>query len=332
MRKMSYLSPTSISKYYENRDEFYMIYLAGTRPPKVPQTRPMSVGSSFDAYAKSCLHELLFGKGADPKFEFTAIFEAQVEAHNRDWAIGAGAHAFDCYRKSGALADLILELQTAIGAPKFEIEIESVISSSRDSASAEVAGVPFHGRPDLHFFNREATHVTLDWKVNGFCSKSPVSPMPGYIRLRELNKDAGPHRDAMVMSHGGMMINVATYLENHNRGWANQLSVYSWLCGREVGESSLFAIDQLACGPDPFGGDRPRIRVAEHRLRITADFQKQVFERAVHVWRVANSGHFFHDLSKVESDEKCRLLDGVSEALVGEGTSEDKWFNEATRK
>ena len=61
----------------------------------------MSVGGSFDAYAKSALHERLFGKGAAPQFEFQTIFENQVEPHNRDFALEAGKYIFDCYVLTG---------------------------------------------------------------------------------------------------------------------------------------------------------------------------------------------------------------------------------------
>src|SRR4051812_14365124 len=111
MRKIEYLSPTSLELFYKNQQEFYLRYLSDKRPPRIPQDRPMSVGSSFDAHAKSYLHQNLFGKGHDPKFDLKNLFEAQVEPQNRDWALAAGQHAFDVYKRSGALADLMLDLQ-----------------------------------------------------------------------------------------------------------------------------------------------------------------------------------------------------------------------------
>ena len=42
---------------------------------------------------KSMLYAAVFGPSADPQYEFGALFEAQVEPHNRDFAIKAGKHA-----------------------------------------------------------------------------------------------------------------------------------------------------------------------------------------------------------------------------------------------
>lgn len=334
MKNITYLSPTSISKFYEDISEFYMNYLAEKRPPRIPQTRPMSVGSAFDAYAKSWLHERLFGKGVDPRFELDAIFTAQVEPHNRDWARAAGAHAFECYKNSGALQDLMLELQGAVGKPRFEIEVKGVINGVRDGVTSQVGGVMFLGKPDLHFMNARGAHVVLDWKVNGYCSAYNFSPMSGYVRLRERNSDGhykqkGQHKDAQLMSHNGVMINVATFLEHHDKDWARQLSIYGWLCGEEVGGDFIIAVDQLACAP---GGERPKIRVAEHRLRVSRDHQWRVFAEAQHVWEVVHSDHVFRSMSKEDSAARCRLLDGTAEALLGDGTSNDRWFSNACRE
>ncbi len=334
MKKITYLSPTSISKFYENTSEFYMTYLADRRPPKIQQTRPMSVGSAFDAYVKSYLHERLFGKGVDPRFELTAIFEAQVEKHNRDWALGAGKHAFECYKNSGALADLMLELQGAVGTPRFEIEVRGVINGSREGVTSELSGVTFLGKPDIHFMSRTGAHVIFDWKVNGFCSASVVSPMQGYVRTRERGegghyKHTAAHRNAQVMLHHGMLINVAGYLEQFDKDWARQLAIYAWLCGDEPGGDFIVAVDQLACGP---GGEYPRIRVAEHRLRIHRDHQFKIFAEAQHVWEVVHSDHIFRDMTKEASKQRCELLDGTAAALEGEGTSNDKWFSDTCRQ
>jgi hypothetical protein len=110
MRKPEYLSPTALAQWEKNQEEFYLQYLAKTRPPRFPQTQPMAVGAAFDAYIKSYYHERLFGAGFDPKFKLAAIFESQVEPQNRDWALVAGKYAFEAYKFSGACADLFVEL------------------------------------------------------------------------------------------------------------------------------------------------------------------------------------------------------------------------------
>lgn len=329
MKTIQYLSPTSIGVYHKDKTEFYLNYLSDNRPDKIPQTLPMSVGSAFDAYAKSYLHEKLFGVGHDPKFELTALFEAQVEPQNRDFAIKAGKYSFDQYKFSGALSDLMIELSTSIGKPKFEFEVRGVIDGHREGVTKDVGGMTFLGKPDVFFVNSLGAHVILDWKVNGYCSNSAVSPMQGYVRIRDGKYVKGAHKNAHLMNHKGMTINVAGHLEDWNEDWARQLSIYAWLCGEEIGSDFIAAIDQLACKPGVLTPE-PSIRVAEHRTRIKTDFQWRVFAQAQDVWEVSHSNHFFRDMTLEQSQERCAALDGVAGGVSGE-SYEDKWFKSVTR-
>ena len=94
MRRPRYLSPTAISLWSKSREDYYIQYMADNRPPRDPQTMPMSIGSAFDAFAKNFLHQALFGVGNDPRFDLETLFQAQVEPQNRDWAWKNGAEAF----------------------------------------------------------------------------------------------------------------------------------------------------------------------------------------------------------------------------------------------
>ena len=58
MRKPTYLSFSSMTLHEKDQDEFYLKYLCENRPGRLPQTGPMCVGSSFDAYVKSALQPL----------------------------------------------------------------------------------------------------------------------------------------------------------------------------------------------------------------------------------------------------------------------------------
>ncbi|KKL78173.1 hypothetical protein LCGC14_2027540, partial [marine sediment metagenome] len=78
MRTPTYLSYSSVSMFEKTPDEFFLKYLAENRPGRLPQTEPMSVGSSFDAYVKAALHTRLFGAGANAEYEFDALFTSQV--------------------------------------------------------------------------------------------------------------------------------------------------------------------------------------------------------------------------------------------------------------
>ena len=318
MRKPEYLSPTGIKAWSEDRDDFYARYLCDNRTDREPQTLPMSIGSSFDAHVKSYLHGVLMGEKANPRFELQALFEEQVEPHNRDWALDNGRVCFERYKESGALADLLQELKKAIGTPMFEIEVKGTVT-------ANMSGVPFLGKPDIYFTNRHGMPVIYDWKVNGWCSKSNVSPKPGYLRLRHGSSnrglDKGCHKDACPSYMQNMLINSAHQLQMVDEDWARQLAVYGWVCGMDVGSEFIVGIDQIACKPT--GGAYPEMRIAEHRCIIGSDFQWATFGRACQIWNAIKTGHVFTELSKEENDARCAALDGRSALTASLSKSDD---------
>ncbi len=332
MRKPEYLSPTSINLYHKDPEEFYIRYLSEFRPPRTAQTQPMAIGSAFDAYVKSYLHEKLFGKGTDPTYELRTLFEKQVEQCNWNWAWKRGERAFDMYRESGALADMLIDLEQAVGQPKFEIEIRGIVSGRSESTSGSVMLL---GKPDVYYINKFGNPVILDWKVNGWCAKTAVSPKKGYLRLRhgstDRSKDKDMHRECQPMLHQGMMINVGLNLEVVDKDWATQLAIYGWLCGMDIGSEFVTGLDQLACSPN--GTAIPDVRIAEHRLRVGKTFQWEVFARALEVWDVCQNGHVFQEMSKEQSERVCEALDAKAKAITEmmlSGTPEDKAFLEIT--
>ena len=250
MRDVKYLSPTSIALWESDRENFYLSYLADHRPPKIPQTQPMSVGSAFDAFVKSELFYRLFGNwGEGDRFKFEAIFESQVEPHNRAWALDAGEHVFKAYEKSGALADLVLELKQATEDPRFEFKIEA-----RVIHATNLGGVQLLGKPDLHFVSGEGNRVINDWKVNGYCGRHSVSPKPGYVNCRDgwntkiippSRTSNKPHKNAQVMRIGDIDINAAVWLEDVDSTWARQLTIYAWVMGEPIGSNFIVGIDQI---------------------------------------------------------------------------------------
>lgn len=300
----------------------------------MPQTQPMSVGSAFDAHVKAYYHELLFGKGTNPEFEFETIFEAQVEPHNRDWARHAGQHAFTSYKTSGACVDLLVELQKAKAEPRFEFTLEKRLWVGEPGCPG---GVNILGKPDVYFLNYCSCPIVLDWKVNGYCSKYNKSPAKGYVRIRDgwtgMKPSRGAnseHKNAMVVKENGIKINVATTMEHVDLKWAQQLSTYAWLMGARVGEQFVCAIDQLCCkkhesdmhyinqeeNSPMIEVPKPLIRVAQHRCTISPEFQDKIKQRFIHLWAVIEDGtHIFRDLSLEESQERCAALDKMHMAF-----------------
>ena len=316
-----YLSPSGIAAYRKDPEDYYLRYIAANPSVRESQTQPMAIGSAFDAYAKSYLHEALFGKNNDPKYVFDNLFCAQVESQWRDWALLHGLYVFEEYKKSGALADLLVELQQAVNVPKFEIDISGVISNphntdnssntsyQREPSSIEKSGVTFLGKPDVFFINKHAAHVILDWKVNGYLSKMPKSPMAGYVHLRGNTKKTGSHPDARLVMHNGVLINTTLTLDQVDIDWATQLSVYAWLAGQEIGGDFIAAIDQICCAPS--GNEFPELRIAEHRMRISSDFQFSTFKLAQDIWHRTHGEplHYFREMTIEESEVRCNMLD-----------------------
>jgi hypothetical protein len=258
----------------------------------------MAVGSAFDAYVKAFLEKCLFGNDL-----FEALFEQQVSPHVRDWALVAGKYAFEAYRTSGALIELLVELQEAKDEPVFEGTVQALVD-----------GVPFLGKPDVFFVNKMGAHVIFDWKVNGYCSNSGVSPKRGYITVRDgwsegknsrNNKQA--HKDAQPLMVDGIMINAAQFFEEIDSGWANQLCIYAWTLGERIGSKFVIGIDQLACRPG--GAEGPKIRVASHRGRASEEYQMYLIQLAKEAWRIITSGHIFDDTTLENSNTRCRTLD-----------------------
>jgi len=324
MRIPKYLSNTSIQLFYKDRMEFYLKYLADDRPPRFKQTKPMSVGSAFDAFVKHYIVEKLLGTVPD-EFNRETIFETQVEEHNRDWARVAGEHVFECYKRSGALADLMIELGKAAETPRFEFTVRRTID-----------GVPLLGKPDVWFVLESGLQILIDWKVNGYCSRSAVSPKKGFIKITDGWEDTEakhsrshrtPHKDAQIIMVQGLAINAAVFLEDVDIGWADQTCLYGWLMGADVGEKFLTGIDQIVAKPN---SPRPLLRVARHRTRVSEGYQRLLWKRIKHVWDTIQSGHIFDDMTKEKSVARQATLDDYHKAYTGDDPME-QWFLDATR-
>lgn len=325
MRDVAYLSPSSLSLFYQNRKDFYLRYLADKKVPSY-QSQAMSVGSAFDAYVKSALYKRVHGE--NDAYTFDALFTDSVEPHNRDFAKTAGKVCFDAYKKSGAYLDLLNMLLTSGLTSRFEFELRGAVTDPKYQGQLE--HITLLGKPDLHLVNAQDARVTLDWKVNGYCSDSNTSPKPGYSMIRdgwEGKASRGsnqPHKDACVIMTKGVMLNVNTTLEKIDRDWADQLSIYSWLCGAPIGSDFIVAIDQLVSGPNG-------IRIAEIRVTVSREHQEGLVKRINYCWGLLQSGHIFDDRSREDSDLYCKSLEIVSDNQLDLNDSKDRWFIEETK-
>ena len=304
MRIPTYMSPTSLKTFESNTEEYYLRYLAEDRPARPPQTKPMSVGSAFDAKVKSYIHYALYGHyGDDDKYKFENIFEQQVEEHNQDWAYVAGQIVFDRYKSVGALADLMLELKTAIGEARFEFDIQGLVSG-------EAGTVPLLGKPDIFFINDQGARVILDWKVNGYCSQA--SPTKGYVRAFGGRRNGMAHPHCVTEDHLGIQINGAYNLEQCSAMWADQLATYAWLLGETVGSEQLVSgLDQIT------KSGKGELVVTKHRSIIGQQHQFELLGRYCYAWGCITGGHFFKDRPLADSLAHCKYLDKKAKALAG---------------
>ena len=328
MKKPDYISPSALQLWQSNPEAYVTKYLCEHRPPPTKQTEPMAVGSAFDAYAKAEIHRRLFGPNHrdSQQFEFATIFDEQVEEQNRDFAIDAGQRCFAAYETSGAFRVLMQTLEAASEEPKMEFTALGSVNE-HGGIYAPVKGglsdnpVVMLGKPDLTFTTKAGLYVIFDWKVNGYCSKSGVSPAAGYVRLRNgwqdspstphTRKHLQAHPSACVMPHMDLTINAVPNLERSKKDWARQLACYGWITGVPVGEEMILAIDQLACKPDG-------ISIAEHRCPVTKEFQVETYEQFQSCWDVVTSDHLFRDMSLEDSQARCTILEGQAKAYYGE--------------
>jgi len=329
MRIPKSLSYSALSLWEHDQDEFYVKYLSDRAAPQLPQTPPMAVGSAFDAYVKANLHAALFGPGSNPKFEFQAIFESQVEPPRRDFALEAGKIVFEAYKVAGAYDDLLKQLQQSVEPPRFEFTVDGTIG-----------GAPFTGKPDCRFvldLGQGHIHCIYDWKVHGYCSKYGASPSKGYMTCLDGFKAAKPSRShgkehAMFLAFNfrGLTIN-SGYMEFCNSEYADQLCLYGWLLGEKVGDENVVCgVEELVA---KYMGDNqpPTLRYARHRGRVKSEYQLTLEARVKKCWDAISSGHIFSDLSPEDSKARCEVLDEMALSLMSDGSALDQWFSEVTR-
>jgi hypothetical protein len=303
------LSPTALHSWEKDREIFYCRYLSPNRPPRPPQTNPMSVGSSFDAFVKSDLCNDFYEVVPD-QFLLRDLFNDQVEEDVRTFAWGAGQWCFDRYRACGAYDELCEEMRKSTTLPRFEFSLKE-----------EVGGVPLQGKPDLEF--NVGVPFVHDWKVNGYCGTRATSPKPLYKYCRDtwnLEHEAEWEARKLKGTRGGDKAHAKYnpmdfhgveigkhWMEDVNKKWADQVAIYAWMIGIPVGnEDWIASIDQLACKP---WADVPLIRVAQHRCRVSSFWQFSLLGRLQSCWRSIQSGHIFSDMTLEESKARCEVLD-----------------------
>lgn len=328
MRTPEYISPSSLSLFEKDLEEFVLKHIVDNRPPRIGQMIYMAVGSSFDAWVKSALHAAIFGPGADPKYEFSAIFEAQVEPQCRDAARESGLRVFDNYVHTGAYDELLALLLKAKTPPQFEFSVRKV-----------VGGVLLLGKPDCEFKSEFDIDVTLDWKVKGYYSKHSASPTKNYQLCRDGMDWPKPsrshdtaHKSYKALDFHGLTINEG-FMEDASKEYADQLTIYGWLMGKPVGaEDSVVCIDEIVSKSRLDQELPPLLRIAQHRARVSKEYQEKLLVRLQTMWHALQTGWLYRDLSKEENDLKLEHMERVAIGLASDGSADEDWYNAISRQ
>lgn len=309
MKKMKHISYSGFTLFESDPELFYKRYLTENRPPREPQNHYMAVGSAFDAFVKAELHDIFVNDG-DPKFTAEALFEAQVEPHNRDRARPDGLDVLKWYKNVGAFRALTNDMNGCIN-PQFESEITGEVTVSRLEG-----GVPILGKPDVKYIHRHGARVVHDFKVQGYYSKQPKAPSPGYLREYPLGR---MYKTCIPKQHKGFEINGNGGLHMHCPDWAEQLSMYAWVMGEDVGSDYILTIDQICCD-----SQKKTIRVAKHAATVNDIWQHKLFDRIHRCWTACMNGHVFLN---VDYELNKRMIETLEAELASKPPQE---FLEAT--
>lgn len=313
-----------MTQYEKDIDEFILRYLADERPPREGQGQPASVGSSFDARVKSVLYERYYGPNYMPeKYSYAALFESQVEPHNRDFASENGDYVFECYKVSGMFDKLVELLDKAIEPPQFEFTVRK-----------NIGGVELLGKPDGYAKLPNGKSVVLDFKVNGYCSRSAVSPNPGfqicldgYKAVKQSKSHGTSHKNYRPVHLEGFGEISEGYLEDSNEAWAAQLTGYAWCLGEPVGtEDTVLMIHQ--CVAKPLPDLKPLLRFSQYAARVRAPYQQHLLTRYQKCWAAIQSEHVYPELSKAESDARFNMMNAQAKSMKD---NQDDFFNQVVR-
>jgi len=315
-RKREYLSPSQLIKFEKEPEQYYLLYLAEGSVPREPQTLPMAVGTGFDIEVKGSLHRwaklngvsgTLYGEEGVKDM----VYERQVDNPLiRDEVRTIGTVLLQAYKDSGAYKDLTLEIGS-------DLVMEGEGTGELDG----LPGIKWKYFPDIRFIEVGGTPTVLDWKVNGYCSMSNVSPKPGYVKVRDgwtggprSRGDGTAHASARVVRWGKGNVHV-----NANRGqidydWHTQLCIYFVGCYGRDALPGLIGIDQLAC--KTINGVRLP-RVASHRWTVGKGDIDHLYERVERMLEVIESDWVFRHLTR---DESKKLQDELEfKASLGAG-------------
>lgn len=286
MRLPKYLSNSSLKAWEEDREEFYLRYLCDQKTPKVAQSRPMAVGSSFDGLVKAKIESML----GMPVRDYSGQIEARLGTPEHAQAMADGKEVMEFYTSVRGISRLIVT-----GTPRMEFSVEGAIPGTESCIGGPVKLL---GKPDL-YYRIAGYRVVHDWKVNGFCSKA--SPQKGYVwdsKTTSAHKDVTPK--VVRAGDACLMIGRTDYF---NPEWLDQETGYGWLLGEALGDEYLLQVHQIT--REASGG----LRLTEHRVLSDRTHQLALRDRYVGLWEAIHCGRCFTDLDAEGDKARQREMD-----------------------
>jgi hypothetical protein len=210
----------------------------------------MAVGSLFDAIVKAEIAQAMGWYNKDTTLSRMALIKKSVN-ESMLYLLPDAEKIFEFYKSCGAFEDLIAE-------QIFDIETEELKLIKHGLTGVEV---PVFGKPDL----KSVPNRILDFKVNGFGSKSGQSPKQGYCRSYDRTGRLGPHKKLLTM-------------DLIDDDWARQLTTYAWLDQEEFEFKDIeVGIEQIAIRGDT-------IKVASFRTIVPKLYQEQLYIHYSLMW------------------------------------------------
>jgi hypothetical protein len=286
MRLPKTLSNSALQLWESDRREYYLKYLCDTKTPKIAQTRPMAVGSSFDGMVKNSIENMLGLPVRD--------YLGQIEAEDKRQALEDGRAVMDYYRSVNGISRLLVT-----GMPRMEFSVEGEIPGTSNCIGGPVR---LSGKPDL-YYKIGGHSVVHDWKVNGYCSSA--SPQPGYVWD---SKTQGPHKNVIpkVMLVGDRKFMIGRH--DHFAAWIDQLTAYGWLLGEALGDEFLLQVHQITRGT-------AGLRLTEHRCYTDKAHQMLLRDRYVGMWEAIHMNRCFTDMPPADDVAEQRSLDLIAAGM-----------------
>ncbi len=312
----SYYSPSSCSKFYQDRAEYYLMYLAKTRAPRMKSTPAMNLGNVYDSLVTHAIAVMFYGLSdvrTQTEFSMETLMEACHEDHlDMDEQLAIAQDIFNQYKATGGFAALCAELRQA-DPGSIKMQQKSYYNSPK--------GYTLFGYMDISFTIGDVL-VVRDFKLNGYFSKAGITLIKNYIDAfpKDVKRVKYPHKDVFLSKHVCGLQFAFGCASKAIPQYARQLATYGWaLNGNKAPvENLLLGIEQVSCKR---GSNRvPEIMFARTSNFIKPDAQLQLLKEYDFMHETIISGHIFDDLTREESDAKCVELNNLALGMQDDGS------------